>query len=94
MVAYMRRNIINKDRFATLPAWVFPTTEKPCVYTLAAALALLNLENRWLYLSAETQRRILGRVVGRMKIGMWDGVLMTSRRVCYGTDSDIGYIRP
>lgn len=91
---HMRQNTVTKERFTELPAWVFPAIESRSVYALAAALALAELENRWVYLSAGTQRRLMGRTVGRMKIGMFNGELMTSRSVCFGTDRDIGYIRP
>lgn len=86
----MRQNIITKDRFTQLPEWVFPTTEAPSVYSFAAALALSQNENRWHYFSADTQRRVLGRFVGRMKLGLFDGELLYSRKVCFGTDSDSG----
>lgn len=90
----MRKNTVTQERFTKLPEWAFPAASDRNVYALAAALTLTNNEGKWLYLSADTQRRLMGRVVGRMKIGLMDGTLMTSRSVCYGTDSDRGYITP
>lgn len=89
-----RQNTVTKERFTQLPEWVFPAADSRSVYALAAALALSNNENKWLYLAADTQRRLMGRTVGRMKIALIDGVLMTSRSVCFGTDRDIGFIQP
>jgi len=86
----MRRNTISKERFTELPEWVTPSTEAPSVYSFAAALTLTNNENRWHYFSADTQRRFLGRFVGKMKLGIFDGELRYSRKVCFGLDYDGG----
>lgn len=61
----VKQNPVTKERFVELPVWVLPTAPcGPSVHALAAALTLAELENRWLYLSADTQRRVAGRVLG------------------------------
>jgi len=74
--------------------WTYKGASKDW-YSLAAALTLSGLENRWLKLSADTQRAILGaNVIGKQSVGLFDGVLMVTRKVCFGTDSDTRYVNP
>lgn len=79
---------------ATLPEWTYKGA-KPDLYTLAAALVLAGYENKWVKLTAATQRAVVGEArFGKQSVGLWDGELMVTRRVCFGTDSDTRYVRP
>jgi hypothetical protein len=74
--------------YVTLPTWTYEGASKDW-YTLGAALVLADLENRWVKLNAATQRVVLGdNRFGRQSVGIFDGELKVTRRVCFGTDSD------
>ena len=80
--------------FTQIPAWTFENTSKDW-YSLAAALVLAGLENKWVKLSADTQRAILGgNRIGKQSVGIFDGELKVTRKVCFGTDSDTRTINP
>ncbi len=76
--------------YVTLPDWVLPEANNRNLYSLAAALTLAGLEGRWIKLTADTQRALIGDArFGRQSIGLFDGELMVARSVCFGTDRDI-----
>lgn len=78
---------------ATLPEWTFKGAQQD-LYTLAAAIVLAGYEGKWVKLTATTQRAVLGEArFGKQSIGLFDGELMVTRRVCFGTDSDTRYVR-
>lgn len=82
-------------RYVSLPDWTMPHAGDRNLYSLAAALALAGLENRWIKLTAATQRALIGDArFGKQSVGLFDGQLLVSRSVCYGTDRDIRYIQP
>ena len=57
--------------FTQIPAWTFANTSKDW-YSLAAALVLAGLENKWVKLSADTQRAILGgNRIGKQSVGIY-----------------------
>ncbi len=81
-------------KFAQIPVWAYAEGDKSW-YQLAAALVLSGNENKWVKLDAKTQRAILGNPwLGKQSVGIFDGQLMVSRVVCFGTDSDTRYINP
>ena len=89
----MKKRTVTAASFATLPAWTLPAPADRGLYALGAALALAELENRWVKLSAATQRAVIGsNKFGKQSIGIFDGSLMVSRSVCFGTDRDTRYI--
>ena len=74
--------------------WTYKGASKDW-YTLASALVLSGLENKWVKLSAATQRAILGaNIIGKQSIGIFDGELNVTRKVCFGTDSDTRAVNP
>lgn len=78
---------------AILPEWTYKGARQD-LYTLATALVLAGYENKWVKLAAATQRAVLGEArFGKQSIGLFNGELMITRRVCFGTDSDTRYIR-
>lgn len=77
-----------------IPDWTYAGAPRDW-YTLGAALALANLENRWIKVSAAQQREILGKVMfGKQSVGMFDGELRLTRKVAFGTDSDTRIVDP
>jgi hypothetical protein len=80
--------------FTAIPAWTYANCKKDW-YTLGAALTLAKLENKWIKLSAATQRAIFGDVrLGKQSVGIFDGELKVTRKVCFGTDSDTRFVNP
>jgi hypothetical protein len=78
----------------TLPAWTYEGADKG-LYTLAAALTLAGLENRWVKLSAAQQRAILGEVrFGKHSVGIFDGVIKGSYSCAFGTDREVYLVTP
>jgi hypothetical protein len=80
--------------FATIPAWALPET--PGVEGFYAAIALAGMEDKWVRLSADTQRALLGKVVfGKREIKVDDlGEIAQLRTVCFGTMADTTYTTP
>lgn len=80
-------NTKTQTMFAELPAWTYEGAT-PSWYTLATAICLAGLEGKWIKLSAATQRAVLGaNWIGKQSVGLFDGELQISRKVCFGTDS-------
>jgi hypothetical protein len=87
----MRRNPI---KFTQVSEHLFPNANDRNLYSLAAALTLSGLENRWVKLNAATQRALIGDArFGKQSIGLFDGQLMVTRKVCFGTDWDTRLVR-
>ena len=77
-------------QFTNIPAWAIP--KKADRYTFYETMALLNLENKWIRLSAAMQRALLGaNVFGKQQFMVNDmGVVTVSRSSCFGMDCEIG----
>ena len=76
--------------YVTLPEWTYPESGDRSIYAFATALAVTDNENRWLKLTADQQRIFAGRVLwGRQSVGLFDGQLLVSRTVCFGTDRNM-----
>jgi hypothetical protein len=78
-------------KFQEIAAWAIQPT--PDARALFETVALLNLENKWIRLSAATQRAVMGaNVFGKkeFKIGT-DGELMVAHSVAFGQDKEIIY---
>jgi hypothetical protein len=89
----MKQRTLTAASFTALPAWTMPSHKDKGLYALAAALTLANMENRWVKLSADTQRAVIGcNRFGKQSIGLFDGQLMITRSVAYGTDRDTRYV--
>lgn len=76
-------------KFADIESWTYEGNE-PSVFTFVTSIALSSLEDKWIRLSAETQRKLLGfPVFGKMEFKVTDGDVLTSKSVCFGTDREI-----
>jgi len=80
--------------YITLPEWTYAGAQQD-LYTLGAALVLAGYENKWVKLTAKQQRAILGDArIGKQSVGIFDGELMVTRSVCFGTDRDTRIMSP
>lgn len=73
----------------TLPAWTLPAA--PHRNAIFEAAALANIEDQWVRLSADQQRRLLGfPVFGKQAIRINSaGDIDVVRKTCFGSDSEI-----
>lgn len=77
-----------------LPEWTYVGLPRD-LYTLAAALTLVGLENRWIRLSARTQRAVIGRAFfGKRRFGLFRGQFRSIRVVCFGLDYETRDVTP
>lgn len=72
--------------FAAIPAWALPAT--PGALSFFETIALADLEGKWIRLSADTQRALLGsNVFGKQEIKVHaDGNVTVTRSTCFGMD--------
>lgn len=82
----MTRRRKGRIYFATIPDWAIGAGKDGP--TLASAISLADLEERWIRLDAATQRKILGYpVFGKRAIYSNGTELRTSYSAAFGTDS-------
>lgn len=83
-----------RNLYVTLPRWTFEGAQ-PDLYTLGSAIALAGFEDRWIKLTAEQQREVIGDArFGKQSIGLFKGELWVTRSVCFGTDRDTRHVPP
>jgi hypothetical protein len=80
--------------FTSIPTWALPAT--PNRFALYETLALLDLEDQWVRLSAADQRLILGaNVFGKQSFKVNHmGVVTITRSSCFGLDSETAQYEP
>lgn len=79
----MRKTTI---KFESIPEWTYEG-KKPNIYTFFESIALAGLEDKWIRISADDQRKILGYpVFGKREIRVNDGYVESIIKVCFGTD--------
>lgn len=73
----------------SVPAWVKP--DQPISNALYEAAALMEIENKWVRMSADDQRALLGfPVFGRQAFMVRDdGVVEVARSTCFGADYEM-----
>lgn len=72
--------------FETVPSWAIDATEKSR-YTIAAAIELAGFTDKWIRLSAESQRQLFGVVMfGKANVMVTNKGISAYRSVCFGTD--------
>jgi hypothetical protein len=78
-----------KITFTELPQWTL--TAKAGVLSFFEAIALADLEGKWIRLSADTQKALLGsNVFGKQEFRVnTDGTVDVSRSTAFGMDSEI-----
>lgn len=75
-------------KFAEIPEWA--VQPEPSVLSFFETIALAGLEDKWIRLSADTQRALLGfPVFGKIQIKVRDGEVLGMESVCFGTDRNI-----
>lgn len=85
------------ESYARFEPWVFGEQKDAAAF--AAAMKLMDLEDRWIRIRAEDQRQLFGFVpFGKRLVNVAsqakdpDGfILRVSRKVCFGTDHDTAY---
>ena len=84
----MRRRGRGNIETVAVPVWVIGNeNDGPAV---ASALALAELEGRWIRLSAATQRKLLGfPVFGKRAIYSDGGNVRTMHSAAFGTDANV-----
>lgn len=83
-----RRRGAGRIGFVVIPTWALSNHQDGGA--LASALSLAELENRWVRLSADTQRKIVGYPVFGKQMIYSDGTsVRVHRSVAFGTDSDV-----
>jgi hypothetical protein len=71
--------------FVAIPSWAI-TDCKPDRYTVAAAFQLAGLTNKWVRLTADTQRAVFGHhLFGKCQIRVHNNGVEVIRSVCFGT---------
>ena len=75
-------------KFYPIPAWARPA--RPDRFTLFELVALLDLEDQWLRLSADDQRAVLGfPVFGKREFRVTSqGTVEIRRSSCFGLDQE------
>jgi hypothetical protein len=77
-----------RAKFETLPDWTIDPDHQDGA-ALASALRLAGLTEKWVRLTAETQRKVLGYpVFGKRAIYASAGDVRIVRSVCFGLDFD------
>jgi hypothetical protein len=76
--------------FTQIPAWTLPA--KADALALFEVMALAGLEDKWIRLDADTQRRVMGSAIfGKQEIMVCaDGTVKVARSVCFGTMKEVG----
>ena len=75
-----------KVDFVEIPDWAIDPKRHDGA-AVASALALTNNEGKWVRLTAESQRRLLGYpVFGKQKIYATSAEVKVSRKCAFGTD--------
>ena len=80
-----------KIKFDALPDWTYAGADAG-IYTFCTALCLAKLGGKWVRLTADTQRKLLGfPVFGKQsfKYDIETGNILVARKVCFGTDCEI-----
>ncbi len=72
--------------FETVPSWAVDS-EGHSRYTVAAAFELAGFTDKWVRLTAATQREVFGAVLfGKCNVRVNSEGLQADRSVCFGTD--------
>jgi hypothetical protein len=87
----MRKRPVTAADFTTFPEYLFPINpDARGLEALATAMTLTHNEDKWIRLSAETQKRMLGRnFFGHKRVRLYAGQLQATWKVCFGTDYEI-----
>lgn len=85
-----RKQTMNRKTitFTAIPEWTLPAV--PGALSFFETIALADLEDKWIRLSAATQKAILGaNVFGKQEIKVTaDGEVIVSRSTCFGMDHE------
>jgi hypothetical protein len=74
-------------KFADLPEWVIDPNSRPDRYSVAAAFMLADLSDKWVRLTADSQRLVFGaNLFGKCQLKVDDNGLKVTRKVCFGID--------